>query len=169
MGCSSNHGHIRRHPPLRAADECVGGEFVSNCCKGMLLETEKPSMLWKRGRVLLLALCCIFLGYFPFEMLCVSNHTVCRFAEKKRFFRSLRAGRGCAAASRSASQRQSALFPAASRQLPRTANHGKYVVEEMRAGDAAVLRVRTGLRQRGQGLDFLQIRGRLRQTVLRRP
>ena len=33
-------------------------------------------------------------------MRCVSNHTACRFAEKTRFFRSLRAGRRCVAASR---------------------------------------------------------------------
>ena len=38
--------------------------------------------------------------YFQFEMLCISNHTACRFAEKTRFFRSLRTGRRCAAASR---------------------------------------------------------------------
>ena len=37
---------------------------------------------------------------FQFETLCVSNHTACRFAEKTRFFRSLWAGRRCAAASR---------------------------------------------------------------------
>ncbi|HIX41399.1 MAG TPA: hypothetical protein H9857_11480, partial [Candidatus Desulfovibrio intestinigallinarum] len=37
---------------------------------------------------------------FQFEMLCISNHTACRFAEKTRFFRSLWAGRRCAAASR---------------------------------------------------------------------
>ena len=37
---------------------------------------------------------------FQFETLSVSNHTACRFAEKTRFFRSLRAGRRCAAASR---------------------------------------------------------------------
>ena len=36
---------------------------------------------------------------FQFETLCVSNHTACRFAEKTRFFRSLWAGRRCAAAS----------------------------------------------------------------------
>ena len=35
-----------------------------------------------------------------FETRCVSNHTACRFAEKARFFRSLWAGRRCAAASR---------------------------------------------------------------------
>ena len=35
-----------------------------------------------------------------FETLCVSNHTACRFAEKTRFFRSLWAGRRCAAVSR---------------------------------------------------------------------
>ena len=33
-------------------------------------------------------------------MLRISNHTACRFAEKTRFFRSLWAGRRCAAASR---------------------------------------------------------------------
>ena len=33
-------------------------------------------------------------------MLRISNHTACRFAEKARFFRSLLAGRRCAAASR---------------------------------------------------------------------
>ena len=37
---------------------------------------------------------------FQFEALRASNHTACRFAEKARFFRSLRAGRRCAAASR---------------------------------------------------------------------
>ena len=37
--------------------------------------------------------------HFQFETLCVSNHTACRFAEKARFFRSLWAGRRCAAAS----------------------------------------------------------------------
>ena len=37
---------------------------------------------------------------FQFEILRISNHTACRFAEKKRFFRSLWAGRRCAAASR---------------------------------------------------------------------
>ena len=36
--------------------------------------------------------------YFQFETLCVSNHTACRFAEKTPFFRSLLAGRRCAAA-----------------------------------------------------------------------
>ena len=45
-----------------------------------------------------------FLEHFQFEMLCISNHTACRFAErfaeKARFFRSLLAGRRCAAASR---------------------------------------------------------------------
>ncbi|WP_300809530.1 hypothetical protein, partial [uncultured Desulfovibrio sp.] len=40
------------------------------------------------------------LEYFQFEMLYVSNHTACRFVEKTRFFRSLRAGRRCAAAPR---------------------------------------------------------------------
>ncbi|HIX40952.1 MAG TPA: hypothetical protein H9857_09175, partial [Candidatus Desulfovibrio intestinigallinarum] len=34
------------------------------------------------------------------EMLRIPNHTACRFAEKARFFRSLWAGRRCAAASR---------------------------------------------------------------------
>ena len=37
--------------------------------------------------------------HFQFEMRSVSNHTACRFAEKARFFRSLWAGRRCAAAS----------------------------------------------------------------------
>ena len=40
------------------------------------------------------------LEQFQFETLRVSNHTACRFAEKARFFRSLWAGRRCAAASR---------------------------------------------------------------------
>ena len=40
------------------------------------------------------------LEQFQFETLRVSNHTACRFAEKTRFFRSLWAGRRCAAASR---------------------------------------------------------------------
>ncbi|WP_299393097.1 hypothetical protein, partial [uncultured Desulfovibrio sp.] len=40
------------------------------------------------------------LEQFQFETLRVSNHTACRFAEKTRFSRSLRAGRRCAAASR---------------------------------------------------------------------
>ena len=40
------------------------------------------------------------LEHFQFETLRVSNHTACRFAEKTRFFRSLWAGRRCAAASR---------------------------------------------------------------------
>ena len=35
-----------------------------------------------------------------FAMLRISNHTACRFTEKARFFRSLWAGRPCAAASR---------------------------------------------------------------------
>ena len=39
------------------------------------------------------------LEHFQFETLCVSNHTAWRFAEKTRFFRSLLAGRRCAAAS----------------------------------------------------------------------
>ncbi|WP_300809821.1 hypothetical protein, partial [uncultured Desulfovibrio sp.] len=39
---------------------------------------------------------CRFLEQFQFEMLRISNHTACRFAEKTRFFRSLRAGRRCA-------------------------------------------------------------------------
>ena len=38
---------------------------------------------------------------FNLKPLRVSNHTACRFAEKTRFFRSLWAGRRCAAASRS--------------------------------------------------------------------
>ncbi|MCI7569710.1 MAG: hypothetical protein MSH25_10195 [Desulfovibrio sp.] len=41
-----------------------------------------------------------FLEQFQFETLGVSNHTACRFAEKALFFRSLWAGRRCAAASR---------------------------------------------------------------------
>ncbi|WP_297261078.1 hypothetical protein [uncultured Desulfovibrio sp.] len=40
------------------------------------------------------------LEHFPFETLRASNHTAWRFAEKARFFRSLLAGRRCAAASR---------------------------------------------------------------------
>ena len=40
------------------------------------------------------------LEHFQFEMLRISNHTACRFAEKAQFFRSLLAGRRCAAASR---------------------------------------------------------------------
>ena len=40
------------------------------------------------------------LEQFQFETLRISNHTACRFAEKARFFRSLWAGRRCAAASR---------------------------------------------------------------------
>ena len=40
------------------------------------------------------------LEHFQFETLRISNHTACRFAEKTRFFRSLLAGRRCAAASR---------------------------------------------------------------------
>ena len=39
------------------------------------------------------------LEQFQFETLRVANHTACRFAEKTRFSRSLRAGRRCAAAS----------------------------------------------------------------------
>ena len=35
-----------------------------------------------------------------FEMLSISNHTACRFTKKRNFFRSLRAGRRCDAASR---------------------------------------------------------------------
>ena len=38
--------------------------------------------------------------HFEFEMLCISNHTACRFAEKARFFRSVRAGRRCTARKR---------------------------------------------------------------------
>ena len=40
------------------------------------------------------------LEQFQFETLRVSNHTACRFAEKTRFFRSLWAGRRCAARKR---------------------------------------------------------------------
>ena len=39
------------------------------------------------------------LEHFQFETFRVSNHTAWRFAEKARFFRSLSAGRRCAAAS----------------------------------------------------------------------
>ncbi|WP_300773641.1 hypothetical protein [uncultured Desulfovibrio sp.] len=39
------------------------------------------------------------LEQFQFETRSVSNHTVCRFAEKTRFFRLVSAGRRCAAAS----------------------------------------------------------------------
>jgi len=35
--------------------------------------------------------------HFQFAMLRISNHTACRFAEKAQFFRSLWAGRRCAA------------------------------------------------------------------------
>ena len=41
-----------------------------------------------------------FLEHFQFEILRISNHTACRFAEKAQFFRSVLAGRRCAAASR---------------------------------------------------------------------
>ena len=40
-----------------------------------------------------------FLEHFKFELFRISNHTACRFAEKVWFFRSIRAGRRCAAAS----------------------------------------------------------------------
>ncbi len=40
------------------------------------------------------------LEHFQFEMLCISNHTACRFAKKTRFFRSLWAGRRCTASAR---------------------------------------------------------------------
>ena len=39
------------------------------------------------------------LGHFPFETLCVSNHTAWCFAEKTQFFRLLWGGRRCASAS----------------------------------------------------------------------
>ena len=42
----------------------------------------------------------VSLEQFQFEMLRISNHTACRFAEKAQFSRSLWAGRRCAAASR---------------------------------------------------------------------
>ena len=57
----------------------------------------KGKLLWKYVTTPPLA---SNLGHFQFEALCVSNHTACRFAEKTRFFRSLLAGRRCAAASR---------------------------------------------------------------------
>ena len=40
------------------------------------------------------------LEHFQFETLRISNHTACRFAGKAQFFRSIWAGRRCAAASR---------------------------------------------------------------------
>ena len=43
---------------------------------------------------------CFYLEQFQFEVRSISNHTACRFAEKAQFFRSLWAGRRCAAASR---------------------------------------------------------------------
>ena len=49
--------------------------------------------------------------HFQFEMLRISNHTACRFAEKTLFYRSLRAGRRCAAASRSALFKGKTLHP----------------------------------------------------------
>ena len=42
----------------------------------------------------------ILLEHFQFEMLRISNHTACRFAEKARFSRSLRLVPPCVAASR---------------------------------------------------------------------
>ena len=41
-----------------------------------------------------------FLEHFQFEILCISNHTACRFAEKTQFFRSLFVGKRGVAASR---------------------------------------------------------------------
>ena len=42
----------------------------------------------------------VLVEHFQFETLHVSNHTTCCFADKAQFFRSLWAGRRCAAASR---------------------------------------------------------------------
>ncbi|WP_299395927.1 hypothetical protein, partial [uncultured Desulfovibrio sp.] len=50
-----------------------------------------------------------------FETLRVSNHTACRFAEKAQFFRSLWAGRRCAAASRFTFFKGETLYNAANR------------------------------------------------------
>ena len=44
-------------------------------------------------------------------MLRISNHTACRFAEKTLFFRSLLAGRRCAAASRFTFFKGETLYP----------------------------------------------------------
>lgn len=42
----------------------------------------------------------VFPEFFQAETRCVSNHAACRCAEKALFFRSLRVGRRCVAASR---------------------------------------------------------------------
>ncbi|MCI7568870.1 MAG: hypothetical protein MSH25_05780, partial [Desulfovibrio sp.] len=52
---------------------------------------------------------------FQFETLRVSNPTACRFAEKTRFFRSLWAGRRCAAASRFTFFKGETLYSSTSR------------------------------------------------------
>ena len=89
-----------RHTPGRAGSICR----LLRCA----FQTMRPVILRKSaffppasGRTALVAAPrFIFLEQFQFETLRVSNHTTCRFAEKARFFRSLRAGRRCAAASR---------------------------------------------------------------------
>ena len=89
-----------RHTPGRAGSICR----LHRCA----FQTMRPAILRKSaifppasGRAALVAAPrFIFLEQFQFETLRVSNHTACRFAEKARFFRSLWAGRRCAAASR---------------------------------------------------------------------
>ena len=85
---SMEAGKILRHYLVNTLRAFTGGCRIS----GAAAAFPAASVPGNTGRDIL--------EQFQFETLRVSNHTACRFAEKARFFRSLWAGRRCAAASR---------------------------------------------------------------------
>ncbi len=89
--------HLIMSPDLGSA----GTKHESRiCCAACLRDTMKKPVRGQAFLCLKGASLAQGLEYFQFEMLRISNHTACRFAEKARFCRSLRAGRRCAAAPR---------------------------------------------------------------------
>ena len=70
----------------------------------------------------------VTLEHFQFEMLRISNHTACRFAEKTRFFRSLWAGRRRAAASRFTFFKVETLYPQVSKKKSPLTGGGERII-----------------------------------------
>ena len=86
---------IRRLIPQPAFSLPSGGEEKSPL-RGLSLTTAEEPPCPRKAETARF----FFPEQFQFETLRVSNHTACRFTEKAQFFRSLWAGRRCAAASR---------------------------------------------------------------------
>ena len=88
--------HTERLPIRRMPDvaSLVPHPFLGSCCIAWIPPLSQPPRIPFKG------VASPYLEPFQLETRCVSSHTACRFAGKTWFFRSLWAGRRCAAVSR---------------------------------------------------------------------